>query len=135
MLAKKVMMERKFVRHPENIKMDVKRLNIKDDSQVNTSDCHGLIFNSEQIIPVNEQLEINFSVDELKFIGKARVVGCQKQSSGFDIYIEFLQCTDPFQVKMALQVCQIKDFLESKCKNMDKEEAALKWIKMNAANF
>src|SRR5690606_41651161 len=69
------------------------------------------------------------------------LVWCRRKYKGFNIGVEFLESTCPFQVKMILQVCQIKDFIEHKerqelvgnCTTKDSfkknNDDALSWIR------
>ncbi len=136
MLARHINPERKFIKHPLSIKMDIKLLtNLEDLSEVNDLECHGLIFLNKICYQKNQIIQIEFVVDDLKFSGNAKVLKSIKNKNNYEIYVEFLQSIDPFQVKMALQICQIKDFLDKKCNESNDNDTALKWIKMNAANF
>jgi hypothetical protein len=69
------------------------------------------------------------------FSGNAVVTSCRKVNRGYEVKVEFLSSCEEFKVKMALQVCQIKDFLTSKQQCQTENETALKWINSNAAKF
>lgn len=135
MLARKIEQTRKYVKNPECVDVQIEKLKNNMDNQLSDIECHGMQFMTKDKVVENDILCITFKVDEMLFSGKAKVCKVVKSNSGYEVYVDFLQCVDPFQIKMALQVCQIKEFLESKCKHMDQEDAALRWIKMNAANF
>jgi len=129
--------ERKFIVHPDSIPLTIEKIiDSKDISPCQQASCHGLTFNSPQTFQRNQKINIQINVDELKFSGNAKVIESIKTPKGYEISVEFLSSCDEFQVKMTLQVCQIKDFLkkkqdECKCEN----DSALKWINLNAASF
>lgn len=136
--------QRKFIQHPQSIKIDICKTN--DTTNPHSKECNGLSFDSFIPYQKNEQININIDLGQMKFNGNAKVVWCRRKYKGFNIGVEFLESTCPFQVKMILQVCQIKDFIEHKekqdnkrdCSKKDVEQSnnnALDWIKKNAASF
>lgn len=132
------MPERKFVKHPESIQIIVEELAEQDDiSPISHETCHGLIFNYTSYLQQNKKVRIDIKLDDMMFSGNAAVTNCRKVNKGYEVKVEFLSSCEEFKVKMALQVCQIKDFLISKqhCQTPTENETALKWINSNAAKF
>lgn len=137
--------QRKFIQHPQSIQIDICKTS--DTSKPHSEDCNGLSFDSFIPYKKNDQINIDIDLGQMKFNGNAKVVWCRRKYKGFNIGVEFLESSCPFQVKMILQVCQIKDFIEHKerqgvekdCskKDMDKKsnDKALDWIKKNASSF
>lgn len=136
------MPERKFVKHPESIQIIVEELAEQDDiSPISHETCHGLIFNYTSCLQQNKKVRIDITLDSMMFSGNAVVTSCRKVNKGYEVKVEFLSSCEEFKVKMALQVCQIKDFILSKqqCQNRieneTETETALKWVNSNAAKF
>jgi hypothetical protein len=128
--------DRKYVKHPESIQIMIEELADTDDiSPISHDTCHGLIFNYTCYIQPNKKIKINIKLDDMLFSGNAVVTSCRKVNKGYEIKTEFLSSCEEFKVKMALQVCQIKDFMTSKHQNQEDNETALKWIDLNAAKF
>lgn len=137
--------QRKFIQHPQSIQIDVCKTN--DSTAPHSEECNGLSFDSFTPYKKNEQININIDLGQMKFNGNAKIVWCRRKYKGFNIGVEFLESSCPFQVKMILQVCQIKDFIEHKerqeavgnytpkdnCKKSN--DNALDWINKNAASF
>lgn len=131
--------QRKFITQPSCIPVEIE---VKNAIQLNTPEihdesCHGLIIKRSEKLEINQRLNVKIGVDQLKFEGEGIVAFCNKIKSGYEIGIEFIKSCDPFEIKMTLQVCQIKEFLESKQQQEEvpENEKALSWIKLNASTF
>jgi hypothetical protein len=143
--------DRKFVQHPSDIIIDIN--NTIDNSRTHNVECNGLAFQSNRCFKKGQNLNINIDLGQMRFNGNARVSWCKKNSSSYDIGIEFLESCNAFEVKMILQVCQIKDFIEQKekqekeienlsetnnktsCNKSKDNKACEEWILKNAASF
>lgn len=129
--------QRKFIVQPECIpvKVSISKESPNISKEIHDKSCHGLIIKSKQKIDLNKVVNIKIAFDHLNFEGDGVVSFCRAKGSEFDIGIEFSSSCDPFEVKMTLQVCQIKEFLNSKQKDCVENDNALGWIKMNASSF
>lgn len=134
--AQQLFNSRKFVKHPESIPLTIEKIDPTSENDMCCSPtCHCMTFTYQSYLQQNEKINVQIEIDDLKFSGCARVLDCSKQGNKYEVSVEFLASCDEFQVKMALQVCQIKDFLLKKQGAQCDNETALKWINCNAAKF
>jgi hypothetical protein len=131
--------QRKFVKQPSSIPVEIevpesKQLKIPE---IHDESCHGLIIKRSEKLEINQILNIKIKIDQINFKGEGVVAFCNKMKSGYEIGIEFIKSCDPFEIKMTLQVCQIKDFLETRQQqeSFTENEKALNWVKLNASTF
>ncbi len=130
--------QRKFINQPSsiNVELEIENAFCKNKNEIHENSCHGLIIRNKSKIELNKLVKIKIDLDQLKFEGNAVVAFCNKKEDFYEVGLEFTKCCDPFEVKMTLQVCQIKDFLENKSDIKETEnEKAMKWIKLNASSF
>lgn len=127
----------KFITHPNNIpiKIELKKTFLKKLPEVHDNECHGLIIKRKSKISLNQILKINIKVDEIDFNGIGVVAFCNKVNEDYEIGIVFIKSCDPFSIKMTLQICQIKDFIDSNVNKDSDDVKALNWIKLNASTF
>lgn len=129
--------QRKFIKQPKSIPVEIE---LKESTKICNKEkhdlsCHGLIIKRKEKIPEKQLLNVKIKVEEVFFEGDGIVSFCNKVKDGYEIGIEFVKSCDPFEVKMTLQICQIKDFIESKTSKENENEKTLNWIKLNASSF
>ena len=97
--------ERKFVKHPDSIEMVIN--NTIDSSKPHDNSCNGLLFKSSHCYRAGQKINLTIDLGQMRFNGNARISWCKKNKLCYDVGIEFLESCNAFEVKMALQVCQI----------------------------
>ncbi len=129
--------KRLFIRHPTNIPIELCRVaqSVMTKQLSNICLC-GLAFKSNINWALGTIITIRIPLVDPTFETSGRVVRCQKNTSDFEIGVEFLSTNDAFKVRMIEQLCQIEEYRKKEQERaLTIEEAAIEWISRNAADF
>lgn len=130
-------MERKFITQPNTIpvKIKLKKTSLNSLPEIHDVYCHGIIIKKNKKLLLNQLISLKIKTDGIDFLADGIVSFCDKVIDGYEIGVEFIKTTDPFDIKMTLQLCQIKNFIKLSQNKFTDSENALIWIRLNAEYF
>lgn len=126
--------DQKFVVHPRDIPLSVSQV-VAGRHPTHSTECLGLLFYSQVAYKPEEQLEIAITLENMNFIGQAKVVDCHRMLGEFATRVIFFKSCQVFNVKMALQICQINSYIKKGQTPAERDQLANEWINRNAAHF
>lgn len=132
---------REYIRHPADIPVEIvpgDDNNSQVDKLVNLSHG-GIAFHSLTKLLEGQYVDITISCVQPEFSARGLVKWCNKDDTGFDVGVEFIDPNDEFRARMVEQVCHIehykKEVMENEGRNLTGEQAAMEWIERFASVF
>jgi len=134
--------QRRFFRHPTEIPIEVwhpNKLLCKYKRLHNVSQG-GLAFRAKSFWEKGSMITVCIPFVHPPFEATGKVVWCSydNELEEYSVGVEFMDQDDMFRAKMVEQICCIEQYrkkLLEEGRKVSTEEAALEWIKQNAANF
>lgn len=141
MLKTRPIDQRRFIRHPSDIPIEIcGDFSVKDaKEQLKDVSNEGLSFTCEKKLDIGQIITIRISSVTPPFNALARVCWCHPQQGRYSIGIQFKDGEELFRVRMVEQICHIEHYKrqvwEQEGRKLDGEQAAMEWIEKYAADF
>ncbi len=132
---------REFVRHPSDIPIEYNIGDMVTHTKEYLKDISqgGLCFRSNIGAIPGSTVHIQIPICNPIFQADGVVVWCNRVDDYYEVGLSFNDTQTEFSIRMVEQVCHIeqykKDILEKEGRTLTGEEAAVEWIKKNAADF
>ena len=134
--------DRKFLRHPSDIPIEVTEVNMPFEGERETLQdvsLAGLSFVCKVCPEEGSVIRFRIPVVDPVFEVEGRVAWSSKSEEGYRVGVEFLGLNDAFRGRMVVQVCYIEIYRralsEERGEEVSSEEAAADWIKKYAEDF
>lgn len=132
---------REFIRHPSDIPISYKHEDTVEFIKENLKDIGhgGLCFNSKEKIKKGTKIVIKIHIREPEFIAEGIVNWCRKIDEHYEVGVSFADEHIEYGIRMVEQVCHIEHYkkavLKKEKRTINGQQAALEWVKKNAAEF
>jgi len=130
--------QRRFIRHPVDIPIEVQVAERADARAFNVSHG-GLALRLATELRAGNLVTLRIAIVDPVFETSARVAWCSACDRGFELGVEFLGADDAFRARMVEQVCSIESYRKTvsrtEGRSLTPEEAALEWIGRFASDF
>lgn len=131
--------QRQFIRHPAGVPLQIiKEPRTSQNQAMNISEG-GLSFTSPQAYSVGEMVQIRISLCEPAFSASGVICWCKETEQAFLVGVSFVDKSVAYSLRMVEQICHIESYrqhlLDTKGINLSSEQAAIEWVKYNAAKF
>ena len=135
--------KRKYMRHPFQVPLQLKRIDAVRKGQMSTSDMSpgGLQFLSHERFDEGAQLELSFPVKDQRFCLHGKIAYCiQDRLTGlYKAGLEFLNATEAFRAKLAEEILEIEIFRGKMARQLERDvseaEASELWVRERAKRF
>ena len=130
---------RQFIRHPAGVPIQIiKEPGISQNLTMNISEG-GLSFTSPQAYSLGEMIQVRISLCEPAFSASGVIRWCKEAEQAFMIGVSFDDKSVAYSLRMVEQICHIESYrqqlLDTKGIKLSSEQAAIEWVKHNAAKF
>ena len=134
-------MNRKYMRHPTEVPIEVVKERDKDSSKKQLHDISygGLSFDSQIRQKKDQPVRIRISIADSLVEVEGRVVWCRRRGHHFEVGVTFTGEDQANRIRMVEQICQIESYRqriqETEGRRMSSQEAGLEWINKYAEGF
>ncbi|MBT4332163.1 MAG: PilZ domain-containing protein [Candidatus Cloacimonetes bacterium] len=132
---------RDFIRHPSDIPIAHKHSDAVEYTKEKLKNIGhgGLCFNSRKSIKAGTIISLQIHIREPAFEANGVVTWCNKVDDHYEIGVTFNDEHTEFGIRMVEQICYIEHYKREVLKNegriLSGKDAALEWVKKNAADF
>jgi len=131
---------RRFIRHPSDIPIEVRRDNQSRAKPALRDVSHGgLCFRVPEPVAVGDLVTVRIALTRPAFEVEARVIWCLPDGLAWQVGVQFLDPNDQFRARMVEQICHIEQYRreqrERAGRQLTSHEAALEWIAKFAHAF
>ena len=133
--------ERRYIRHPANIPIQVGRAPHGGGRRPTAYDIShgGLAFRTDRCYDAGEIVSLSIPTVDPPFELQARVAWCRPINGDYQTGVEFLGASDAFRARMVEQVCHIEEYQRQvkakEGRELSGDEAAREWIARFGEHF
>ena len=132
---------RRYIRHPSDIPIEYSMTDESRPQQHPLTDIGkgGLSFHVEEPLPPGQRLQLCIPSIRPDLHIESIVTWCEKDQTGYQIGIRFLNDEDRFTMRMVEQICYIETYrqqiLDQDGRELSAAQAAEEWIARYAGEF
>lgn len=133
--------ERRFVRHPVDIPIEIAAEGLHEGAPRRLKDIGvgGLACRSDRSLAIGARVVITIPLVKPPFSAEAAVVWCRRGGHHCEVGVRFTDSADLFAARRVEQICQIEHYrrevLRREGRELDDEAAAREWIARYAGGF
>jgi hypothetical protein len=131
-------MTHEFVEHPSSIPIDTEALEISSYSESAPGSFWGLKIQSVRQAPLGAPICITFALGKGKIKAQGKIVRCEANGDGYDLWVQFSSFIDCHKARMAEQACQMEAWRkeqESHGETLEPNLAYSKWLNLFSSGF
>jgi Tfp pilus assembly protein PilZ len=134
-----VIEQRQFIRHPAEVPLQIFKNPETSSNQTGDISEGGLSFTSTQAYNVGETVQVRISICEPAFSASGVIRWCKEKDNTVMVGVSFVDKSEAYTLRMVEQICHVESYrqhlLNTKGINLSSEQAAIEWVKHNAAKF